>query len=125
MPRVLRRLLFLALAAPIALVLLGFGAHLLLPASPEALHYSVTRGVGGPPGLGPAGCRERGDDRWRCDVLDTQGSGSLEYAVRMDGRRCWRARRLSPPGGEEGEPLPGRAKGCVGVRDRLRFNDRI
>jgi hypothetical protein len=114
----------------LAIVAALIGGFVWLPAigqpSPQALEYSLTRAADGSLGGFAPGCDERGRDQWRCHVSDSHGSGSGTYRLRMDGRRCWRARKVSPNNHEEGPPfLPRRTSGCVMWRDQLRLYSRL
>jgi hypothetical protein len=114
--------------AAVILVLLGslVAAFLWLPAvgdpSAKALQYSVAREVGGNLLLEGDACRKAGPSRWRCGVLDEQGSVTIDYRVALDGR-CWQAVKRSS--GEEGPPLARRASECVRWRDQLRLYQRL
>jgi hypothetical protein len=93
--------------------------------SAKAAHYSLTREVGGTLFEGVYSCSERGADVWRCEVADAHGSGSATFRVSMDGRRCWRATKLTPDAFEEGPPLDDHPKGCVSLRDQVRLYHRM
>ena len=116
-------------AGPVHLLLTVVAFFFLMPAvgsfSDEALHYSVSRQVGG--SLLSGGeiyeCRRRSQRLWSCEVEDPGGSGSAVYEVRRSGRRCWSARDTGRSGTEQ--PLPTRADGCVGLRDQARVFYRI
>jgi hypothetical protein len=116
-------------AAGTASLLLLFAAFLFLPAigtpSDEALAYSLTRNADGSV-LGVSGCQERPAGVQICNVSDTSNSGSGRYRVRMDGRRCYHARKTSPDSWEESRPhLKREVSGCVQWRDQVRVMDRI
>jgi hypothetical protein len=121
--RWLRFLVAAGCALPIALI----AAFLWFPAigspSSEALQASLTREVDGAGiGIGIFDCVPRGRSVRVCTVSDAHGSGAAEYRMHVDGRRCWRARKISPDRAEEGPPpyLDRDASGCVRLRDQLR-----
>lgn len=86
-----------------------------VPVGATSLRVSLERETGS---AGYSGdCERSGDEGWRCDVADRQGSGSATYEVEVDGT-CWKARRSSPEQRSEG-PMPARAEGCTRLRDRI------
>ncbi len=113
------RLRKVAVAGGLTIVVL-MASFLWLPAiasvSAEALHYSVTRELGGGLVFEGYDCRPLSGRLWTCEVEDPAGSGSAVYRVIREGRRCWTARRES---GSTGQPLPRAAEGCVKWRDQL------
>ena len=129
MSRLGRAVLTFTAAGTASLVLL-LAAFLFLPAigapSDEALAYSLTQEAGGSVLLGVSGCQERPAGVQICNVSDTSNSGSGRYRVRMDGGRCYHARKTSPDSWEEGGPhLKREVNGCVRWRDQVRIMDRI
>jgi hypothetical protein len=106
----------LLLAVPVA----AASAYLFLPApvSERTLTNSVERETNSA-GLA-SDCSERGN-RWRCDVTDSQGSGSAGYEITA-GRSCWEARRIR----HDAEiPMPRRPDGCTTLRDALGLFDLV
>ena len=129
MSRLGRAVLTFTAAGAASLVLL-LAALLFLPAlgapSDEALTYSLTHKAGGSVFLGVSGCQERPSGVQICNVSDTSNSGYGRYQVRMDGRRCYHARKTSPDSWEEGGPhLKREVSGCVKWRDQVRIMDRV
>jgi hypothetical protein len=124
---VLRRLLKAAVVVVVVVVGLALlaVAFLTLPAigsvSRQALAYSVTRHAGGSLLAGGRTCR-RVPGGYRCLIPDSQGSGAATYRVRLSGRRCWRAQKVSA---EQEGPLPRRLSACAGLRDQARLVDRL
>jgi hypothetical protein len=115
------RLVLQTFAALVALAVAAGAAYLFapVPVGATTLRGSVERETDS---AGLAGeCRHLDGPRWRCDVADTQGSGSATYAVEVDGR-CWQARRSSPDHYTEG-PMPARAAGCTRLRDAISLLD--
>ena len=109
MSRLGRTVLTFTAAGTASLVLL-LAAFLFLPAigapSDEALAYSLTQEAGGSVLLGVSGCQERPAGVQICNVSDTSNSGSGRYRVRMDGGRCYHARKTSPDRLGGGRPPP-------------------
>jgi hypothetical protein len=106
----------------------GAFALTVLPAIDEpsatALQFSVADEVDGEPGIVSHGCTSvRNRHVWRCEVWDSSDSGGADYRVEMDGRACWRGRRLGPSGGEQ--PFPGTVDGCVRLNDQTRLFYRL
>jgi hypothetical protein len=118
-------------AAGAAAVILLVTAFLWLPAigapSDDALQYSLTRNAGGSLILGAAGdCELRPSRVGICEVSDAHSSGSGRYRVRLEGRRCYDARKVSPNRWEEGPPyLKERVIGCVKWRDQVRLMNQL
>jgi hypothetical protein len=115
--------LLLKLIKPlIALVVLAGAAYLFAPAvgtiSAKTLHRGVVGELGGTRAVGPSACRRRSATAWHCDVWPQSGSGAVRYLVRMNGRRCWTARRTSGQG-SDGVLLAARASSCLHLRDQL------
>jgi hypothetical protein len=130
MSRLGRAVLTFTAAGSVSLALL-VAAFFLLPAigspSGDALQYSLTRNAGGSLVLGGVyDCERRSSAIQVCDISDAHNSGKGRYRVRMDGRRCYHARKFSPDAWEEGPPhLEHRVSGCVKWRDQLRLMDRL
>jgi hypothetical protein len=128
MSRLGRAVLAFTGATTLSLVLLIL-AFFLLPAigspSGDALQYSLTRNAGGSLLFsGVYDCEQRSPSIRVCDVSDAHSSDKGRYRVRMDGRRCYHARKISPDAWEEGPPyLEHRVSGCVKWRDQLRLMD--
>jgi len=102
-------------------------AMLWLPAigtpSGDALRHSLEGRTGGY-GLGDLyGCEQRADGIHACEVLDSGGSSTVKYRVRMDGR-CWHARKTSSETYEEPPRLERRLSGCVEFGDQVRLYER-
>ena len=126
MSRLGRAVLTVTAAGTLSLIALA-AAFLWLPAigspSEDALQYSLTRKAGG--SLLSAGvyhCEQGPKPVRLCDVSDAHSSDKGRYRVRMDGSRCWHARKVSPNSWEEGPPyLKRRVSGCVKWRDQVRL----
>ena len=121
----------LAALAAVAVVLAGvaYAAYVWAPAigrvSPTTLSHSVTREVGGSSILVVQPCRRTGERLRTCFVSDAEGSGGgASYRVRLDGRRCWTARR-GRPFGSEAPHWPRRLHGCARLGDQVRLLDRL
>jgi len=123
-----RRLGILAGAA--AFVVLGTGtavwaADEVVPAvgTPDtgALHISVARGLDGSTGYDDEErCSPVADAEIRCSVSQPgHRSGSYEYRVRREGRRCWQARLVYEAGSDLRDGPPVRARGCVMLGDQI------
>jgi hypothetical protein len=69
--------------------------------------------------LAPA-CRAAPRGAWVCALPDAASRTIVDYRVHARGR-CWTARRKGPPV----VGLPAAARGCVGMLDQLRLNDRF
>ena len=126
----LAKLMLVATAAGAVILVLGTAAYVYSPAigtpSAKALNYSLGTEVGGAPLLGDVyKCKPRGERLWQCDVADSQGSGSATYRLRIEGRLCWHAWKLTPDSREEGEPLKRRANACVKLHDQVRLLTRL
>jgi hypothetical protein len=106
----------LAAAALLAVPTGAVATYLLLPVpiTERTLTHSVERETGSAGLYSSSSCSERGGKRWRCNIADSAGSGSVEYAVTA-GRQCWHA-SLRRNGDAEG-PLPARPEGCATLRD--------
>ena len=117
----------IASAAGAVILVLGGAAYLYSPAvgrpSAKALNYSLGSEVRGQTLFGR--CKRRGERLWRCDVGDSQGSGSATYRLRMDSRSCWHAWKLTPDSQEEGPPLKRQANACVKLHDQVRLFTRL
>lgn len=88
--------------------------------SNEALAHSVAReGEALDGSESGRRCRRQGERRYSCRVPSRSGGGAVTYRVRLEGRRCWNARRTGARG--EGRRL----EGCVGLRDQIRLLDEI
>jgi hypothetical protein len=129
MSRLARWVLTFTAAGMLSLV--AFVAALLwLPAigspSGDALRYSLMRQAGGSMALGDSYDCERPAPEIRiCEVPDVSNSGFGRYRVRMEGKRCWHARKMSGNRWEEGSPpLKLRVSGCVEFRDQVRLFER-
>jgi hypothetical protein len=100
--------------AAVAFLVLGlFGAR---PAPVLGLDgQALQRSVGSPglPGETGSGCERQPDGTWRCLRHDEGFSGTVLYAVRVNGRGCWQADRVGSPG----EGSPKRLRGCVTLVD--------
>ena len=123
----------LAIVSLAIVIVLAVAAYRYSPAigtpSPTALNYSVSREVGAGDSMIHA-CQRRSSETWRCEVWDSEFSGTVLYVVTMDGGRCWNARSVSDAvhasaAGAEGGPLEDPASGCVMLSDQLRLVSRI
>lgn len=94
--------------------------------SKGALSYSLATVSGGNTLLASADdCRQRTDRIWDCWTADSHGSGSARYRLTMDGKRCWRATKLTPDSNEEPPPLDRSPTGCVKLHDQARLLHRL
>jgi hypothetical protein len=85
------------------------------PVDATSLHHSVERESGAQAAIDDESdeCSRRRQDLWRCEVIDSGGSGGVTYDVRIREGSCWTGRlRVS-----SGEPMPARISGCVLLRD--------
>jgi hypothetical protein len=101
----------------VALVLLGVLAFCYRPATilgvdGDALAHSV----GGGNLLDTNRCKDTGNGRWRCFILDTRGSSTrrVDYVVKTRSFGCWDATR---PGRPLGTRFPKRVSGCINLID--------
>lgn len=108
----------------IAALVVAVVGYLYLPAighpSGETLNFALSKQIGSRTNT-PGPCERISGATWRCEVWDSEESGTVAYTLVMSGRRCWTARQV--PGSAyaaEGEPLATRASGCVRLRDQLR-----
>jgi hypothetical protein len=108
------------------LLLVAFVAALIwLPAigspSGDALRYSLMRQAGGSMAFGDVyDCERLAAEIRICEVPDVSNSGFGRYRLRMEGKRCWHARKMSGNRSEEGSPpLKLRVSGCVQFRDQV------
>ena len=127
-----RRRAWVVLAiSSLTIVVLAVAAYRYSPAigtpSPTALNYSLSGKVGADwQSSIQLPCVRRSSQTWRCEVWDSEGSGSVTYIVAMDGRRCWHARSVGGSAASaEGGPLRDPASGCVMLSDQLRLLSRI
>jgi hypothetical protein len=115
-----RRVVALALAVISALV----AGYWILPAlgspSPDAINTSLSYVTGGSANSLDH-CERQKDRALRCSVMDGEGSGSAQYMVTMNGRRCWIATKR----GTGEAAMPGGARGCVMLHDQLRLVTRL
>ncbi len=85
------------------------------PVTPERLAWSVAGETGSAAWVldTEPHCERAADRRrWRCTVMDSGGSGGVDYAITMRGESsCWRGRLVS----ETGEVMPERADGCLSL----------
>ena len=62
-----------------------------------------------------------GEGTWLCSRWDSQGSGSVDYRVKVGALGCWTARRVGYPG----EGSHKRLSGCITIRDHIRLGQRL
>jgi hypothetical protein len=122
----LAKFVLVATAAGTTVLIVAALAYLFFPAigtpSRAALHYSLAKEAGGTTLFEDIyKCRHEQRELWRCDVADSSGSGVASYRLRMDGRRCWHARKLTPDSREEGPALDPQPSSCVKLHDQVRL----
>jgi hypothetical protein len=126
----LARFFLVATIAGTVVLLVAAVAYLFFPAigtpSRRALHYSLANEAGGTTLFEDIyKCRHEQREFWRCDVADPSGSGVATYRLRMDGRRCWHARKLTPDSPEEAPALGHQPSSCVKLHDQIRLLNRL
>jgi hypothetical protein len=82
------------------------------PVTGSMLAASLSDAVRSAP-VGEGRCGRR-SARWRCNVVDHDGSGGASYEVVLQQDRCWNA--VLTGDYSEGRDMPWRASGCVARR---------
>lgn len=108
----------------VALLVVLFFVADLLPAmgepSDDAIEQSVAEHLDGSTSFSDEGCRElRGSTGLRCEIGDRSHSSAATYRVDRQGRRCWKAKRLTASSEGEGTTFSARVEGCVTLREQL------